>query len=164
MAATWATSSVRSSAISAKNAGFVSGPFRFRSHSQTGVSFERVHLSWNFEITAWTRKYCSVCQHLWSVKSSTSIPALRAWLLSRSQFGNFVLTHKWACPSRTCESKFCLTGTVNIRLDFAQKEKTRFKLRTTSTRQTCVFALKRTYPFASLKYRFKLRWFPAFSL
>lgn len=27
MAATWATSSVRSSAISAKNAGFVSGPF-----------------------------------------------------------------------------------------------------------------------------------------
>lgn len=40
MAATWATSSVRSSAISAKKAGFVSGPFRFRSHSQAGVSSE----------------------------------------------------------------------------------------------------------------------------
>lgn len=45
MAATWATSSVRSSAISAKNVGFVSGPFRFRSHSQAGVSSERIHLS-----------------------------------------------------------------------------------------------------------------------
>ena len=89
MAATWATSSVRSSAISAKKAGFVSGPFRFRSHSQAGVSSERIHLScgFGFETTAWTRKYCSVCQHLWSVKSSTSIPALRAWLLSRSLFG-----------------------------------------------------------------------------
>lgn len=41
MAATWATSSVRSSAISAKKAGFVSGPFRFRSRSQAGVSSER---------------------------------------------------------------------------------------------------------------------------
>lgn len=48
MAATWATSSVRSSAISAKNAGFVSGPFRFRSHSQAGVSSERIHLSCGF--------------------------------------------------------------------------------------------------------------------
>ena len=155
MAATWATSSVRSSAISAKKAGFVSAPFRFRSHSQAGVSSERIHLScgFGFETTAWTRKYCSVCQHLWSVKSSTSIPALRAWLLSRSLFGNFVLTHKWACPSRTCESKFCLTGTVNSELNFAQKEEIRFKS-CTSTRQTCVLALKRTYPFADQRYRF----------
>lgn len=153
MAATWATSSVRSSTVSPKRVGFVSDSFRFRSHSQAGVSSEREHLSWNFEITAWTRKYCSVCQHLWSVKSSTSIPALRAWLLSRSLFGNFVLTHKWACPSRTCESKFCLTGTVNSELNFAQKEEIRFKS-CTSTRQTCVLAHEWVCPFADQRYRF----------
>ena len=45
MAATWATASVRSSAISPKKAGFVSDSFRLRSRSQAGVSSERVHLS-----------------------------------------------------------------------------------------------------------------------
>lgn len=63
---------------------------------------------------------------------------------------------KRVCPSRTCESKFCLTGTVNIRLNFAQKEAIRIKLYT-STRQTCVLAHKWVCPFASLRYRFKLK-------
>lgn len=38
MAATWATSSVRSSTVSPKRVGFVSDSFRFRFHSQAGVS------------------------------------------------------------------------------------------------------------------------------
>lgn len=157
MAATWATSSVRSSAASPKGRYLCQIPLDFvltrkRACPPKGYTYP-VILKQQHErenIVA----FASICGPLNPLPASRhcerdSSAAACSGILFSLINGRVLLER--------VSLNFASPGLSILDWTLHKREKTRFKLRTTSTRQTCVFALKRTYPFASLKYRFKLR-------